>query len=183
MNGFHKITHLIRTFLGKILGFLSDIEHLNQEIRELSWDKTFNMYNSAGLFRKCKNIPPGEIYGVAFVDLDCLHHLNNIYGYDEVNKKIKATFDIKKGQGDFIGRIFSGDEIFVAGAGGLERLKILLKRITIQGRDHKISFRSSIRIWETGSCDIKTLLDEMGRELLRIKKRQMQVGNRIAIGA
>jgi GGDEF domain-containing protein len=170
-------------FLGKKFGFIDEIEKLKKEIEILSWDKTFNMYNSAGLFRKCNKLPPHRIYGVAFIDLDCLHQLNNIYGYDEVNRKIKEAFHIKKGKNDIIGRIFSGDEIFIAAYGGLEELKILLKRVTQQGRKNNISFRASIRLWKTGKSNLQDLLDGMGRELLVTKQKQLRMSNKIALGA
>lgn len=83
-------------------------------IKYLSIDPIFGIYTRRYMEYLIKIKMLKHIY---ILDFDDIGKLNDEIGYEEVNKKFRHVFKIKKYKGFkgiYIGRLFSGDEIIIA---------------------------------------------------------------------
>lgn len=167
----------LHRLLARVTGLEKRLFQLQKDVHDLCWDDSFGMQNSAGLRRKLRKLKSGNRYSVAFLDLDCLHELNEFYGYIEVNRRIKLTFDISFRASDILGRVFSGDEILLVIPEDRPRLMKLLRNFQARGVNEGISFISTIRHGIRGPLTgdkLESLLGELGRELLELKRNRVR---------
>lgn len=71
-------------------------------------DPTFGCLTRAGITRRWR---PGMV--ALFFDLDGLHDLNATYGYEEVDRRIRAALAVCRRDEAAVGRWYSGDEFVV----------------------------------------------------------------------
>ena len=105
-NGYY----MIRRLIGRLLGFRGEIEYLQARVTELSWDETFGMLTRNAFLQYCGQLPPGG-RSIVFLDLSEIGNLNNLYGYAEVDRRVKLIFSSLQIPGVTVARWYSGDEI------------------------------------------------------------------------
>jgi len=91
---------------------MSTRKQLEDLIHSLSWNDNYDCYTRAGLEKIVWPKIIGKAHFVIFIDVDDMHSLNQVHGYDGVNDIIKASLSVRKS--DYVaGQWFSGDEIAV----------------------------------------------------------------------
>ena len=94
-------------------GMFIDIEALrekyNENIIRLSTDSVFGILNRSGLEIQMRN--KNTPFNAIFIDFNNMKELNEKYGYEEVNKKIRKKLKKIKRDNYILGRWFSGDEV------------------------------------------------------------------------
>lgn len=87
--------------------------HKEQEkksiIERLSIDNVFGIYNRQGFQELSFPLVKHHITGIVFGDIDNLHQMNEQFGYEAVDEKIKASLHHRPD--DIMLRWYSGDEI------------------------------------------------------------------------
>lgn len=98
---------------GTIIGL--DIEKIRKgyerATEKLCSDVIFNILNRNGLEEKISQI--NEEFNAIFMDFNDIHDLNQLFGYEKVNSKIRRSFEVFRSDKILIGRWFSGDEMVI----------------------------------------------------------------------
>ena len=102
----------MRKLIGRLFGFHVELAELQEQIRELQWDRPFGMLTRGAFIQHCAVMPRG-VRNIAFIDLDDINVLNDRYGYIEVNDRVRATFSVPFRRSDMVARWYSGDEIVI----------------------------------------------------------------------
>lgn len=106
----------------------------------------------------CKVMPRGK-RALVFLDFDGIHGLNGKIGYNEVDKRIRATFATHFRSSDIIARWYSGDEIVILfdsdAAFAQKKVDELAERANANG----LSFTYEIGEWEVGRADVVGVVD------------------------
>jgi GGDEF domain-containing protein len=148
----------LRRLYGRLFGFHQEIQELEKRVQELSWDEPFGMWTRGAFLQFCRVMPRGERV-VVFIDLDDIHDKNILLGYGEVDKRIKAAFDIPMRRSDIVARWYSGDEIVVLfdsdRAGAIKKVQEIRSNAAAQG----LSFRYEIGTWRVG---VESIVDAVG---------------------
>jgi hypothetical protein len=98
---------------GKIIGL--DIAGMRRKYERLLVDPAFGILTRAGLEEHLSGA-----YNILLIDINDMHTLNNMYGYDVVNQKIRGIFStFKMPENSYIGRLYCGDEIIIANTDSL----------------------------------------------------------------
>lgn len=149
----------LQRFFGRLFGFDQQIRELEKRVQELSWDEPFGMWTRGAFLQFCRVMPRGERV-VVFIDLDDIHDKNILLGYAEVDKRIKAAFDIPMRRSDIVARWYSGDEIVVLfdsdRAGAEKKVEEIRSHATGQG----LTFRYNIGTWRVG---VESIVDAVGK--------------------
>ena len=82
-------------------------ELYNETVTKLSFDSVFGILTRSGLELKMQNI---GIFNAVFIDFEHIKEMNEKYGYEEVNKRIREKLDKLKYPDYILGRWFSGEE-------------------------------------------------------------------------
>lgn len=83
-----------------------------QKIKRLSEDKYFGILTRNGIEEKIRK--EKRFFDCVFIDFNNMKRLNEYYGYETVNSKIKRIFQtFRFRKNDIVGRWFSGDEILI----------------------------------------------------------------------
>lgn len=100
-----------------------------RRVRRSHYDPAFGMLSRAGVDARLRGVKGA--YDVLFIDLDHVHEL----GYPAVDARVRAAFQLRRGDAQLIGRWYSGDEILViAPAGdGVGLAQRLAQRLAAQG--------------------------------------------------
>ena len=89
-----------------------DKDELEKLVHSMAWNDGFGCYTRAGLEKMMWNEISSSVQYCVFMDIDDMHDLNERYGYDGVNERIKKSLMLRST--DYVaGQWFSGDEIIV----------------------------------------------------------------------
>lgn len=84
-------------------------EQLKALVDTLAWNDSFGCYTRSGFEKMIWPQIKEKAQWIIFCDVDDMHGLNNLHGYDGVNELIKKSLTMRAS--DFIaGQWFSGDE-------------------------------------------------------------------------
>lgn len=85
----------------------------DSKVQYLSIDPAFGILTRPALELKLSSMPDERIARIFVLDLNDIHKLNNVIGYEAVNRTIRAVLSTIGGKfpSIIIGRVFSGDEI------------------------------------------------------------------------
>jgi len=93
-----------------IEALIAKINELEQQVERLRIDPTFGCLSRQGLDELLTSTSlDGKV--VVFFDLDKMHELNEVYGYQEVDRRIRAVLAQFRASEVVVGRWYSGDEI------------------------------------------------------------------------
>ncbi len=157
---------MIKKFVGRVFGFDREIEDLEHQVEQLSWDSAFGMWTRGAFVQFCQVMPRGFRI-IAFIDLDRIHHLNEEVGYTEVDRRVKAAFAIPFRRSDVVARWFSGDEIvilFDSDRSGVERK---LEELEESAREQDLTFKFEIGAWEVGLQLVQEVVDELTEKMAK----------------
>ena len=115
----------------------------NEKIKHLSTDTAFGILTRPALeiyLSERKSHKPAILY---ILDLNNIHRLNSLFGYTEVNRKVKLAIKGVRAYHPHLvfGRIFSGDEIAVIDS--IKRVKSLQKILAFSFSPHGLSFKGT----------------------------------------
>lgn len=119
---------------------------LRDRIRRLSHDPAFGVLTRPALADHARSLPTAT-YLVIFLDLDHVHHLNGLLGYDEVNRRVRATFAPAFRNTDLVGRWFSGDELVLVLANDHDAAEGLIERLQREAGENGLSFCYGLGPW------------------------------------
>jgi diguanylate cyclase (GGDEF)-like protein len=145
------------------------IARLQAEIAELGWDTNFSMLTRNALLRRCRSLVDG-VRQVAFVDLEAIHTQNLLYGYAEVDERVRAAFDLPWRNAHTVARWFSGDEIAVLFEASVDAQEA-------EDRMHELETSTEVQglgvAWATGSWDASTesIEEAMARLSEEVRRR------------
>jgi GGDEF domain-containing protein len=154
------------------------IESLRKENAELKIllashenDEGFGILTRKGLDLRLKNIREGDV--IIFLDMDNMKHLNEIYLYKEVDKKINKLFSYIR-QGDvIIGRYFSGDEIVLILP--KNNVKIIIDRLKEKAGELGLSFTfAEHHMMKDTVMNIYDCIDVLAQKVLDKKKERCE---------
>jgi len=166
---------VLKKLAGRIFGFQTEIEQLQEQIAQLSMDPVFGMW-TRNAFLQFSLIMPRGLRVVVFLDLDNLHQLNEQYGYENVNQRIRAIFSIPFRRSDLVARWFSGDEIVVLFDADEEFALRKIGQLEEAARQQGMSFHFQLAIWDVGKEPIEKVIDELSSKVLAEKSwKQQQV--------
>jgi diguanylate cyclase len=139
---------------------------LQSEIAELGWDTNFGMFTRNALLRHCRSLE-GDARQVAFVDLEAIHSLNLLYGYAEVDARVRATFDTPWRNLHTVARWFSGDEIAIVfdEASSTEQARAQMCELESRAQAQGLGFDWAIGRWETGSESVEEAVARLAEEV------------------
>lgn len=155
---------------------IAQLEKENQELKTLlnhhENDESFGILTRKGLDSRLKEIEKERV--VCFLDLDNMKSLNEVFGYKEVDKKVKTLFSCIRESDVIIGRYFSGDEIVIILP--KEFKNIILDRLYQKSLDLGLFYTLSHETWIGGSgCDINETINFLAQKVMAIKtKRQKE---------
>lgn len=95
-----------------------------EKIERLSKDKAFGILTRNALDEEISIFK--SKFNAIFIDLNNIHKLNGLLGYEKVNSIIRDMFASFDFQGAIVGRWFSGDEIVIAKEGVLPDMQSLV---------------------------------------------------------
>lgn len=168
---------MLREWLGRVLGFHQEIEELQRQIKDLSWDTTFGMWTRGAFLQFCQVMPRGERV-VALVDLAGIHDLNDRLGYREVDRRVKAAFSMPHRRSDVVARWYSGDEIvilFDSGQTGAEHKIAQLEELAAR---HGLAFDFAVGTWGVGKQAIEEVVGRLADEVIAKKRSAGREGRR-----
>ena len=155
---------MLKRLIGRLLGFQAEIERLQVQLQDLSWDTAFGMWTRAAFLQFCHVMPRGRRI-LLFLDLDGIHGLNERYGYEQVNQRIKTSFSVSFRRSDVVARWFSGDEIvilFDSDALGAERK---ITQLQESAREQGLTFKYEVGEWVVGKQAVEDVVEELGRKV------------------
>ncbi len=155
---------VLRRLIGRLFGFQEEIERLEQQLQDLSWDTAFGMWTRAAFLQFCHVMPRGRRI-LLFLDLDAIHGMNERYGYEQVNRLVKTTFSVSFRRSDVVARWFSGDEIvilFDSDAIGAERK---IAQLQESARQQGLTFKYEVGEWVVGKQAVEDVVEELGRKV------------------
>lgn len=88
-----------------------NVDQLRELVAGLAYDLNYGCYTRPGLELLVWPHIRQRARWIIFADLDGIHALNEMVGYEEVNRRVRAAMQLRKD--DFIsaGRWYSGDEL------------------------------------------------------------------------
>ena len=174
----------------KLEEMLERFKEDNSKLNEISYtDVLTNVYNRRGFLvnsQKAVNDPEnaGKNAIIAYVDMDNLKMINDVYGHDEGDFALKETAEILKDafrSSDVIGR-FGGDEFVAFAMVGVDNYEERIKeRIDIITKKHNDIVKKPYYIeMSTGVCefvinvnlDIYEILDKADEKLYEEKREK-----------
>jgi diguanylate cyclase (GGDEF)-like protein len=164
---------VLRKLVGKLFGFEAEIEQLKEQISQLSADPVFGIWTRNAFLQFCHVMPRG-LRVLTFLDLDNLHQLNDQYGYEEVNHRIRAIFSIPFRRSDLVARWFSGDEIVILFDADQEFALRKIGQLEEAARQQGMSFHFELGTWNVGKEPVEKVIDELSDKVLARKSWEKQ---------
>ena len=155
-----------KTIIAKLCGLHSHIVDLERQIRDLSWDKSFDMWTKNAFLQFCSVMPRG-CRAVAFIDIDDVHGLNHKHGYQEVDRRIRAMFAIPWRGGDIVARWYSGDEFVVLFDNHGDGPQRKIEELRASAESNGLAFVCELGTWDVGRRTITTVIGELSDSLQR----------------
>lgn len=169
---------MLKELIGKLFGFEAEISQLKEQVSQLSMDPVFGMW-TRNAFLQFSYVMPRGLRVVTFLDLDNLHKLNDEYGYEEINRRIRIIFSVPFRRSDLIARWFSGDEIVILfdSDEGFALRKI--GQLEEAARQQGMSFHFQLGIWDVGKDPVEKVIDELAEKVLGLKAWEKQQSSKI----
>ena len=175
MNNFYY--NKFKRIIFKIIGvgdYIQDLEKRLMKIeKELGFDSNFGIWNKSGLLYFAKKQPRGIKRYLVYLDLDNLHNLNNTFGYEKVDEKIKNMFRIQLRESDFIGKFFSGDEFIIVTGPKRQEASTVLNKLKESAEENGLAFTSVIGVWDTNE-ELEEVAMVLAQKVLDKKKKRKQ---------
>jgi diguanylate cyclase (GGDEF)-like protein len=140
---------MLKKLVGKLFGFEREIDALREQVSALRWDSTFGMWTREAFQQLCQVMPRGNRV-IAFIDIDDVHGMNDRWGYEEVNQRIKDAFSVYFRRSDIVARWFSGDEIVILFDSGTEGAVHKLEQLKTSAERRDITFVHEVGEWQVG---------------------------------
>lgn len=151
---------MIRKWVGKLFGFQKQIEALEEQVKTLRWDATFGMWTREAFLQFCQVMPRGSRI-VAFIDIDDVHGMNERWGYEDVNRRIREAFSVYFRRSDIVARWFSGDEIVILFDADSQGARLKLAQLTESAAQRDITFVYEIGEWQVGREAIERTIEQL----------------------
>lgn len=135
------------------------LDALKEHVQRLSFDDAFGMLTRPAILHHAAKLP-ARMYFVLFFDIDGTGALNQRLGYEEVNRRVRASFAPAFRITDLVGRWYSGDEILAVIPHDSRMLVGLIARLSRQAEANGLSFTYAFIAW--GHPE-ETLLATAGR--------------------
>jgi GGDEF domain-containing protein len=164
---------VLKKLVGKLFGFEAEIALLKEQISQLSLDPVFGIW-TRNAFLQFSHVMPRGLRVVVFLDLDNLHQLNDQYGYEEINRRIRAIFSIPFRRSDLVARWFSGDEIVILFDSDEEFALRKVAQLEEAARQQGMSFHFQLGIWDVGKEPVERVIDELSAKVLGQKSWEKQ---------
>lgn len=164
---------MLKKLIGKLFGFETEIDLLKEQISQLSMDPVFGMW-TRNAFLQFSQVMPRGLRVIAFLDLDNLHQLNDQYGYEEVNRRIRDIFSVPFRRSDLIARWFSGDEIVILFDADQEFALRKIGQLEEAARQQGMGFHFQLGIWDVGKDPVEKVIDELSEKVLGQKAWEKQ---------
>ncbi|MFH1539459.1 MAG: hypothetical protein ABIH66_10905 [bacterium] len=155
------------------------MELLRRKYEKMLWDPNFEIFSRAGLDEIIEN-SMDEYRTVAFIDFDDVHQLNQKYGYDDVNRRIRSTLRrLAKSPEVFVARWYSGDEMVVLSGHDEWMTASLVEEASKTGECNGVPFTHQTGGWD-GKTPFKHVVDDLSNRVLSLKKqiKSRQIGCR-----
>lgn len=159
---------MLKKLVARVFGFHAELESVRQEVEKLSHDDAFGILTRQGLMANCRKGDPRK--AVIFLDFDRIHELNHELGYENVNKRIKAIFNLPVRSSDIrLGRWWSGDECVVLVDGDSSAAEAVLDRLRIQAQQQGLSFSAAAGIWNSQEEPLGSCVEQLAKEVMEQK--------------
>jgi len=164
---------VLRRLVARLFSFDQELEGLREEVKRLNHDDAFGILTRQGLIASC-TAEPGK-KAVVFLDFDRIGDLNKELGYEEVNSRIKETFQQSIRQSDvLLGRWYSGDECLVLVDGDIKAAEAVLDRLRIHAQGQELSFMAATCPWDGNEEPLEHCVSRLAEEVLRQKAERYQ---------
>jgi len=151
---------MLKRLVGKLFGFAREIQNLQDQVSELQWDSTFGMWTREAFLQFCQVMPRGNRV-IAFIDIDDVHGMNDRWGYEDVNQRIKDAFSVYFRRSDIVARWFSGDEIVILFDADEQGAAHKLEQLTTSSGRREIKFEYAVGEWKVGREAIEETIDRL----------------------
>ncbi|MGC9361169.1 MAG: diguanylate cyclase domain-containing protein, partial [Anaerolineae bacterium] len=156
------------------------IARLQAEIADLGWDTNFAMLTRNAFLRRCCSLKDG-VRRVAFVDLNAIHTQNLLYGYAEVDERVRAAFDLPWRNEHTVARWFSGDEIAVLfdESADAQAAEACMLELEASAGAQVLGLA-----WDTGSWDVsvESIEEAMARLSEEVRRRAIKEASEAGAG-
>ena len=167
----------MRKLIGRLFGFHAELAELQEQIRELQWDRPFGMLTRGAFIQHCAVMPRG-VRNIAFIDLDAINVLNDRYGYTEVDDRVRATFSVPFRRSDIVARWYSGDEIVILFDSDRQGAERKLRELAESASANGLSFQVSQGEWEVGQQAIEDAVAILSKAMAGQKRRNKRRADR-----
>ncbi len=162
------VQSVIRNLVGILFGFNEDIATLEKRVKSLGWDPVFDVHTRSA-FLELTEIQPRQRCTAVFLDFDSIHKKNELWGYEEVDRRIRSTLAFERRSGDLVGRWYSGDEIVMVLACMPHIAIAVLNRIREVASAHNLSFTHAHKEWHPGIDDIHETVRDLSQNVMERK--------------
>ena len=119
-----------------------------------------------------------------FIDINNLHDLNNRYGYEEMNRRIRRLLAVPIRSSDcFVGKFFSGDEVLCVTGIHREDAEAIVRKLGESAAANGLSFTCEIGVWNTEEAITEAALKLAEKNLkakaVRRQSETSSVGSRM----
>jgi GGDEF domain-containing protein len=160
---------MLRRLVGWLFGFGREIGELEERVRRFAWDPAFGMYTRAALLAMSGRELRGR-KSVVFLDLDRVHELNLLYGYAEVDRRIRAAFSSNTRRSDmWAARWWSGDEVLLVLDCGVGQAEVVVGRLQQLAQQQGLSFTYAIGEWDSDAGDLPDVVERLSTQVLAQK--------------
>ena len=166
---------MLKKLIGKLFGFADEIESLREQVTALRWDSTFGMWTREAFQQLCQVMPRGDRV-IAFIDIDDVHGMNDRWGYEDVNLRIKDAFSVYFRRSDIVARWFSGDEIVILFDADREGAIHKLEQLKTSAARRDISFVHEVGEWQVGREAIEETIDKLATAVQTRKAEKRKNG-------
>lgn len=169
---------MIREMIGRLFNFYQEIEALQQQVADLSWDAPFGMLTRTAFLQLCKTLPPRS-RTIMFIDLNNIGILNLTLGYSAVDQRIRETFSCLHPPHEIPARWFSGDEIVVLFDEKSDPVHKIVE-LYRAGESHGIRFTYEAIEWDSGKQTIQSVIEPLSERVCASKQRYYQSAKSVA---
>ena len=163
---------MLRRLVAWLFGFGREIGELEERVRRLAWDPAFGMYTRAALLAMSGRELRGR-KSVVFLDLDRVHELNLLYGYAEVDRRIRAAFSSNTRRSDmWAARWWSGDEVLLVLDSETDQTEAVVSRLAQSAKEHELSFTHAVGEWDGDADGLTAVVQRLSIQVLAQKARR-----------
>lgn len=159
------ITSLLRLFSNAedTRRLRSEIVSLRRQVSALSWDEPFGMLTRTAFLQHCRELLPASRL-IAFIDLNEIGLLNHRYGYQDVDRRIRASFSMFQRSPHVAARWYSGDEIVILFAENSDPAS-LIERLRRAAGVNGLSFVCAWGDWTCWREPVETAIQRLSTQV------------------